>query len=173
MALLDRATPKGFIRFAVRLPVGLYRARLGWLLGERFLLLEHVGRTSGLKRRTVLEIVDHDPERGTYYVASGWGARSQWFQNLQQHPDVSVTIGLRRHAARAVRLNVEDAANTFYRYATHHPRAFKQLTQFMLGRTLGVDRAQCKELAEQVPVVALAPISAGSSSPAPAAPPKE
>jgi hypothetical protein len=34
-------------RWIVRAPVGLYRARLGFLLGPRMLMLEHTGRKSG------------------------------------------------------------------------------------------------------------------------------
>jgi hypothetical protein len=49
--------PTGWVRALLRLPILLYRLHLGWLLGHRFLLLTHVGRKSGLQRRTVLEVV--------------------------------------------------------------------------------------------------------------------
>jgi hypothetical protein len=39
-----------FTRLAMRAPIGLYRVGLGGLLGTRFLLLEHVGRSSGPAR---------------------------------------------------------------------------------------------------------------------------
>jgi hypothetical protein len=35
--------PRGLARLAFRLPIWLYRLRLGWLLGDRFLLLTHIG----------------------------------------------------------------------------------------------------------------------------------
>jgi hypothetical protein len=35
------------VRWVVRVPVGLYRARLGFLFGSRLLMLEHTGRKSG------------------------------------------------------------------------------------------------------------------------------
>ncbi len=45
-------TPPGkVLRLGLRLPIWLYRARLGRLLGERFLLLTHIGRKSGLPRQ--------------------------------------------------------------------------------------------------------------------------
>jgi hypothetical protein len=40
-------------------PVSLYRLHLGWLLGHRFLLLTHTGRRSGLRRQTVLEVMEY------------------------------------------------------------------------------------------------------------------
>jgi hypothetical protein len=58
----------------VRAPVGLYRARLGFLLGSRLLMLEHTGRKSGARRYVVLEVVGH-PRPRTYVVASGFGGR--------------------------------------------------------------------------------------------------
>ena len=45
------------VRWLVRAPIWLYRARLGFLFGERLLMLEHTGRKSGLLRLAVLEIV--------------------------------------------------------------------------------------------------------------------
>src|SRR5689334_1392695 len=42
--------PHGFSRMMYRLPVWLFHVHLGWLLGNRFLLLTHTGRKSGLPR---------------------------------------------------------------------------------------------------------------------------
>jgi len=43
-----------------KLPLLLYRLRLGWLLGKRFMLLTHVGRRSGKVRRTILAVLRFD-----------------------------------------------------------------------------------------------------------------
>jgi hypothetical protein len=37
-----------------KLPVLLYRLRMGWLMGKRFMLLTHVGQRSGKVHRTML-----------------------------------------------------------------------------------------------------------------------
>ena len=58
------------VRRLVRAPIFLYRARLGFLLGSRLLMLEHIGRKSGARRYALLEVVDHS-RPGTYLVASG------------------------------------------------------------------------------------------------------
>ena len=47
------APPTGVLRALLGLPVHLYHARLGVLLGHRFLLLVHTGRKTGLHRETV------------------------------------------------------------------------------------------------------------------------
>jgi hypothetical protein len=51
--LTKNAMPHGLTRLAFRLPIWLYRLRLGWLLGDRLLLLTHIGRTSGQRRDRV------------------------------------------------------------------------------------------------------------------------
>jgi hypothetical protein len=56
-----------------RAPVHLYRWRCGWLLGNRFLLLIHVGRRTGLRRHTVLEVVAYRKEGPEAVVISAFG----------------------------------------------------------------------------------------------------
>ena len=86
--------PSGLLRLAMRSPILLYRLRLGWLLGKRFLLLEHRGRKSGVIRQTVIEVVDHDPQVGYFVVAAAWGNKSDWFKNISVHPKVAIEVGL-------------------------------------------------------------------------------
>src|SRR5690606_12262413 len=51
-------------RSLVRAPIALYKAGLGWLLGSRILMLEHRGRSSGLRRYVCLEVVERpSPDR--------------------------------------------------------------------------------------------------------------
>lgn len=69
-------------RWLVRAPIWLYRGRLGIVFGSRLLMLEHTGRTSGARRYAVLEVIDR-PSPGRYVVSSGFGARAQWFRNVQ------------------------------------------------------------------------------------------
>lgn len=79
-------------RWFVRAPIGVFRARLGFLFGGRILLLEHRGRKSGKARYVVLETVAR-PASDTVVVASGFGRSAQWFQNLTADPHCRVSIG--------------------------------------------------------------------------------
>ena len=47
------------LRRLFQAPVYLYRCGGGRLLGHRFLLLIHVGRRSGLRRHTILEVIEY------------------------------------------------------------------------------------------------------------------
>lgn len=54
-------------RRLARSPLWFYRRGLGSVLGDRLLMLEHRGRTSGLTRQVCLEVVDR-PAPGTSRV---------------------------------------------------------------------------------------------------------
>ena len=149
---------KGGVRVLLRLPILLYRLHLGWLLGHRFLLLTHVGRTSGLRRRTVLEVVWYTRERRTCLVASGWGEQAQWLKNILAHPNVEVTVGRQTYRARAQRLPRDEAAQAFRAYAGRHPWALQYLARWMLGRPYQGLEDDFVWLAEHVPVVELRPV---------------
>lgn len=114
-------------RWLARAPIWLYRARLGFLLGQRLLLLRHTGRASGRQRSVVLEVVDR-PAPGTVLVASALGERAQWFRNVVATPQVMVQLGSRRPAPALARvLSRADAAAAIGRYASAHPRAWSRL----------------------------------------------
>jgi len=121
-----------FKRFVLRAPIGLYRVGLGGLLGNRFLLLEHVGRTSGEMRQTVLEVLETDDD-GAPVIASGFGVTSQWFKNVSANPDVWFTRRRTRTRATAQRLDHVQAVEVFERYRVDHARAAKAL-----GSRIGV-----------------------------------
>jgi deazaflavin-dependent oxidoreductase (nitroreductase family) len=101
------------------------------LLGERFLLLTHIGRKSGRPRETVLEVVHHDTGNDTYFVASGWGERSNWLRNVRKTPMVGVNIGKRHFVAMTKRLSIAEAQSTLLAGARHHPWVFPILAKLM------------------------------------------
>jgi len=138
-------------RFFMRAPIGLYRIGLGGVLGKRFLLLEHIGRKSGLTRRTVLEIVEFD-DAGDPVVVSGYGEHSDWCRNVMATPDVVFTLGRTRHPATARRLGTGEAREVFDRYRVAHPRAAAVIGE-RIGVSLVVD---VDGAAERLPLFRLA-----------------
>lgn len=137
-------------RWLARAPIRLYRLGLGWLFGNRLLLLEHHGRTSGLRRYTVLEVVDRGP--GWWVVAAGFGERAQWYRNISANAAVRVSVGGRsRIPAAARRLSDAEAAAALLRYRTRHPRTWNRLAP-VFEETLG---ARIDEAGTSLPLVAL------------------
>jgi deazaflavin-dependent oxidoreductase (nitroreductase family) len=133
----DVQPPRGIARRLYRLPIGLFRLHLGWLLMGHFLLLTHTGRKSGLPRQTVLEVLWHEKARGAYYVLAGWGERADWVKNIEQTPQVAVTVGHRHFRALASRLSPEEAEGKVLAYARQHPRLVRSLPRLLGYRTDG------------------------------------
>ena len=102
-----------------KLPVFLYRLRLGWVLGQRFLLLTHVGRHSGKVRRTVLAVLRFDEKTKEIYAVSAWKG-SDWYYNIQAAPALQVESGFVRYVPVQRTLSPEEITTTFIAYRQQH-----------------------------------------------------
>ena len=151
------AHPSGLWRVVFRFPILLYRLNLGWLFGERALLLEHRGRKSGIIRKAVVEVVDHDLQKDSYTVAAAWGKQSDWYKNIEAQPNVSVEVGTKRFAAFAKTLSTEEAAQHLSAYASRHPFAFRQLGAHLFGLKTHDTAQIIKSLSEAFPLVEFIP----------------
>lgn len=74
-------------KFFFKMPLYAWRLGMGWMLPGSFLVLGTFGRKSGVSRHTMLEYSSHE---GHYYLWSGWGDQSHWYQNLMANPAVTV-----------------------------------------------------------------------------------
>ena len=147
--------PNGLLRAGLRLPIWLYRGELGWLLGDRFLMLTHTGRRSGRAHETVIEVVRHDRQADTYYVVSGWGEKSDWYQNIRKSPSVTIQAGGRKLHAIAPSLFPWTRQSTLWRsYARKHPTAFRELSGLFLSERLQPGSDAPRRLSEKMPMVA-------------------
>ena len=142
-------------RFA-RAPLAAYRHGFGWLFGHRMLMLQHLGRSTGLPRYVCLEVVDR-PAPDVLIVASGFGERSQWYRNLRANPNCKVSIGAKRNLPATARtLSPEESAATLARYQQVHPMAWRQLR--------GVIEQAGGTSVDALPMVALSLTPAGTPS---------
>jgi deazaflavin-dependent oxidoreductase (nitroreductase family) len=147
-------TPRGLLRWLLRLPINLYHLRLGWILGQRFMLLEHLGRKSGRWHQVVIEVVGHDDDSDTYFAASGWNLRSDWYRNILAHPQVRLSAGHRRRVtAIAHVLDPAEAGDRLMDYARRHPIAMKELAGVM-GFPKHDTEADIRAIAESLPIIA-------------------
>ena len=103
-----------------KLPVFLYRLRLVWLLGKRFMQLTHVGRHSGKVRRTVLAVLQFDEKTKEVYAVSAWKG-SDWYYNIQALPALQVEIGAVHYVPVQRTLSPEEITTAFIKYRKKHP----------------------------------------------------
>jgi deazaflavin-dependent oxidoreductase (nitroreductase family) len=103
-----------------KLPVFLYRIRLGWLLGKRFMQITHVGRRSGKVRRTILAVLQFDNKTEEIYAVSAWKG-SDWYYNIQASPALLVETGFIRYVPIQRTLSPEEITTTFLEYRKKHP----------------------------------------------------
>ncbi len=146
--------PRGFSRQMWRLPIWLYRAHLGWLLTNHFLLLEHIGRKSGQVRQAVIEIVKYDKASDVYYIVAGFGPTSDWYQNLLKTPRARIQSGFRKADVLAEVLPIEQAGDVFMDYARRYPTAIRTLAK-IIGYEVKKGEVDYREFAKVVPIVAL------------------
>jgi deazaflavin-dependent oxidoreductase (nitroreductase family) len=141
-------------------PVALYRCRLGWLFGHRFLMLVHVGRRTGRTYRTILEVIEYRREIPELIVLSGFGPDAAWLRNIDARGGAEIVVGSQRFAARHRRLAAAEAAAAFAGYERRH-RLIAPIVRRVLSRLLGwrydgSDAARLR-LAAQLPFIAFRP----------------
>lgn len=156
MTLTDRK-PKGALRVFLRLPIWLYRVRLGWLLGHRLVYLAHRGRRTGARREVVAETVRYDPERPEVVVVAAWGRDPDWYRNLRVGPALEVRVGGHRWTRPAHRfLDGTETARTLLDYQRAHPRAWRHIAP-LLGFPTDPADPRWPEVAGSVHAIAFTP----------------
>jgi deazaflavin-dependent oxidoreductase (nitroreductase family) len=146
------------LRVLLRLPIAMYRLKLGWLLGGRFVLLEHIGRKSGAVRKTVVEVVGHEKASDTYYIVSGWGKKANWYQNLLAAPNIAIQVGKRRLNVCAETLSPAEGTRIVLDYRRKHPLAARELSRLMRMKLYDKTPEELEEIVQtSLPVVALRP----------------
>ena len=154
----------------LKAPILLYRFRLGFLLGRRFLLLIHRGRRSGRRYETVLEVVRHDSRLDEYIVVFGFGPRASWFRNVTAGNAVEVRVGRGCFSPRYRLLEPGEAAATLADYERRN-RLVAPIVRLVLGRLAGFaydsSPAARERLVRTLPLVAFRP-----APPPPAAAPE-
>jgi len=154
------APPHGVLLALLNMPVHLYHARLGFLLGHRFLLLVHTGRRTGLSRETVLEVIRYDPVTREAVVAPGWGSRTGWLHNVEAGLAREVWIGRERFVPAYRVLATDEAERIFADYERRN-RLGAPLVRAVISRLVGWrydgTQASRRRVVAQLPLVGFRP----------------
>ena len=138
----------------LKAPTYLYRAHLGIVFGYRFVMIEHLGRRSGTRHFTVVEVTGHLSKE--WVCTSGTGPDADWYRNLQAGGLVAVWVGSRRHGAGVRFLDAAEAAKVMGAYEGAHPKTAAKLYSMMGVSYDGTD-AGPRRADAQIPMVAFSP----------------
>ena len=114
------------------------------------------GVIARLTRTAMLEVVHYDPETNTHYVASGFGEKSQWYQNIMKTPEVTIQVGNKKIPAVAERLSQVEAEKIFEIYERKHPYAIKNLSK-LIGYQIGDRDEDMQAFRQAIPIIAFHP----------------
>ncbi len=118
----DRGKKKvpGWARWLGKWMTIVYRLRLGWLLGHRFMLITHRGRRTGKARQTGVMVLRYDRQSREAFVVAG-SANADWYRNIQASPAIEVALGRQRYRPEQRFLEVEEIAELLAWSRQRHP----------------------------------------------------
>ena len=150
---------KSLLSALFRAPAYLYRCRLGWILGNRFLLLTHIGRRTSRRYQTVLEVINYRRSGPEFVVISGFGPTAQWVKNIEVGP-ACIEVGTRSFSASHRFLPENEAVEVIRGYERRN-RFLGLIVRVVLSRLLGWKYTGTEpdrhRLVTQLPVIAFRP----------------
>ena len=104
-----------------RLPLPLYRAGWGWLLGHTFVLVVHAGRKTGQPHAMTAMVLRYEPATSEVVVCANWGPTSDWIRNIRARPALRVQIGRESFAPQHRFLTNEESFAVAVDFRRRHP----------------------------------------------------
>lgn len=151
-----RRRPGRFALAIFRLPLPLYAAGWGWLLGHTFLLLVHTGRKTGKPHETVAMVLSYDRGTGEAVICSVWGKHADWIRNLRAYPALRVQIARQSYVPQQRFLSEEEAFEVAVGFRRRHPWRLRLLSRVFGWEDLRTDVA-VSDFIHSHPFVALRP----------------
>jgi deazaflavin-dependent oxidoreductase (nitroreductase family) len=140
-----------------RLPLPLYRAGWGWLLGRTFLMLVHAGRKTGQPHAMTAMVLHYDAVTHEAVICSGWGPTTDWIRNIRARSALKVQIGRESFTPRQRFLDEDQSFAVTVEFCLRHPGRLG-----VMRRVLGWDlrtEAAIREFVRTHPFVAFRPDS--------------
>ena len=101
-------------------------------------------------------VVKYEKANNTHYVVSGFGEKSQWFQNIMNNPEVTIQVGNHSLKTFAERLSADEGEKIFNEYQQRYPNAIKNLSK-LIGYQLGESDEDLRVFFRAIPVIRLQP----------------
>jgi deazaflavin-dependent oxidoreductase (nitroreductase family) len=127
--------PNRLLKFFFKVPVWVHKMGFGgWerLVGAQWMLITTTGRKTGKRRETMVDVMDYDKTSDTYYIEAAYGARADWYRNIQSNPIFEAQVGRRKFKARAGALTTEGAGEMLVQFYRSKP-AYTRSVMAMAG----------------------------------------
>ncbi len=157
MTALDKR-PGKFLKFFFKVPVWMYKIGFGGferLIGAQWMLITHIGRKSGKRYDSMVDVMDYDKATDTYYIEAAYGARADWYKNMQSNPVFEAQVGRRKFKARAGALSTEGASDMLVQFYRTKP-AYTRSVMAMAGMKFK-DEDELRILGKNLTLLAIKP----------------
>jgi deazaflavin-dependent oxidoreductase (nitroreductase family) len=150
--------PGPFLKFFLKVPLYLHKMGLGgWerLIGAEWMLIATTGRKTGKRREAMVDIMDYDKAGDTYYIEAAYGARADWYKNIQNTPVFEAQVGRRKFHARAEALTSADTGEMLVQFYRRKP-AYTRSVMAMVGMKFK-DEDELRILGQNLTLLAVKP----------------
>ena len=150
--------PGTLLKFFFKVPLLMHEIGFGgWerLIGAQWMLITTIGRKTGKRRKTMVDVMDYDESNDTYYIEAAYGARADWYKNIQNNPVFEAQVGRRKFKTRAGALTTEGAAELLVRFYRQKP-AYTRSVMAMAGMKFK-DETELRELGKNLTLLAVKP----------------
>ena len=134
MSAFDKR-PGRLLKFFFKVPIWFHKLGFGgWerLVGAQWMLITTKGRKTGKPREAMVDVMDYDKATDTYYIEAAYGARADWYKNMQNNPIFEAQVGRRKFKARAGALSIEGAGDMLVQFYRNKP-AYTRSVMAMAG----------------------------------------
>ena len=150
--------PSALLKFFFKTPLLMHKLGFGgWerLIGAQWMLITTIGRKTGKRRETMVDVMDYNEANDTYYIEAAYGTRADWYKNIQSNPIFEAQVGRRKFKARAGALTTEGAAELLVRFYRQKP-AYTRSVMAMAGMKFK-DENELRELGKNLTLLAVKP----------------
>ena len=150
--------PSALLKFFFKTPLLMHKLGFGgWerLIGAQWMLITTIGRKTGKRRETMVDVMDYSEANDTYYIEAAYGTRADWYKNIQSNPIFEAQVGRRKFKARAGALSTEGAAELLVRFYRQKP-AYTRSVMAMAGMKFK-DENELREMGKNLTLLAVKP----------------
>ena len=150
--------PSGLLKFFFKVPLYVHKMGFGgWekLIGAEWMLIATTGRKTGKRREAMVDVMDYDQSTDTYYIEAAYGARADWYRNIQRNPVSAAQVGRRKLHARAMPRSSPDTGEMLVQFYRRKP-AYTRSVMAMVGMKFK-DEDELRTLGSNLTLLAVQP----------------